>query len=195
MPLSWFFFLFIYLFFFLNFYFFSFLLLPLLTLPWPVWLGEVVGTSCLGTAEAFADVVDFAVFVQKTQAPFKWMGWCCMSIVLGDVLFFLSDCAINLVGLVLLCCCPSAQHCACCRNGHGECFTFVSLWSALVWPMCLAWGTFVREIRYLPVEDWCLNVPLKVGRSNTGIVHHGWENFFLRSKGSEGHIYYLMVIW
>jgi len=43
--------------------------LPLLTLLWQLWLSVVVGTSCLGSAEAFAGV-DFAVFVQKTQAPF-----------------------------------------------------------------------------------------------------------------------------
>lgn len=47
-----------------------FSLLPLLTLPWQPHLGEVVGTPCLGDAEAFADVIGFAAVVQKMQVPF-----------------------------------------------------------------------------------------------------------------------------
>lgn len=43
-------------------------------------LGEVVGTPCLGGAEAFADVIGFAAVVQKMQYLFnEWddvaRGW------------------------------------------------------------------------------------------------------------------------
>lgn len=51
------------------------------------------------------------------------------------------------------------------------------------------------EITSLPMEDWCLNVPLKVRRNNTGIIHHGWDHFLSRSKVSGGHIYYLVGIF
>lgn len=117
------------------------------------------------------------------------MGWCSMRAVFGGLLFFPSDC--HSLRSVLLCCCPSALLCV------------LQQWPWKVLHLCHSNLSNVpslrclhTEITSLPMEDWCLNVPLKVRRNNTGIIHHGWDHFLLQSKVSGGHIYYLMgVFW
>lgn len=164
---------------------------PLLLLTWPqqLWLDEVVGISAWGCAEAFAEL-GFGI-CPKHMDTFLMNGIRLHESKVWKV------CSSFPVTVTVQChwCLSVAVFQLCALHASEMTMEGAS-------PLChsnLSYVPSLRclhgEITLLPMEDWCLNVPLKVRGSNTGIIRHGWDHFLLSSKPSGGHIYYLIGIF